>query len=151
MSRTGANVRNSLKRTYVTLSLVVSAIVIGSFTSNLFDNTDCQSYNYNGKLNGGVKIFDNKKYNVNICGSGVNNSMFSGDSMDVVQLTITDERGSILAKRRYKVFWEGQPGHEPIIINKNSITYQDDDKQRDYTITMPPTLVDWMRARIVPF
>lgn len=140
--------RKPLKWTFATISLVVAAIVIGSITSNLFDNTDCQNYNYNTKLNGGIKVFDNKKYNVNICGSGVNNSRFSGDSMDVVQITIMDELGNVLAKRRYKVFWEGKPGHEPIIIGKDSITYQDDDKQRDYIITMPPTLLDWVRARL---
>jgi hypothetical protein len=144
-------VRKPLKWTFVALAIVVTAVIIGSAASNLFDNTDCQQYNYNNKLNGGVKIFNNKKYNVNVCGSGVNNSMISGDSMDVVQLTITDEPGNVLAKRRYKVFWEGQPGHAPLIIGNDSITYQDDEKQKDYTVTMPPTFLDRIRAKVIPF
>ncbi|HFT8010366.1 TPA: hypothetical protein ACU9T0_006026 [Burkholderia cenocepacia] len=111
---------------------------------------DCQRYNYNDKLNGGVKEIGGRKYTINICGSGVNSSHFFGDSMDVVQLTISDERGVILAKRHYKVFWEGQPGHEPLTIGQDRITYQDDEKQADYTIAMPPTTIDWIRARL-PF
>jgi hypothetical protein len=89
-------------------------------------------------------------YIINICGSGANNSHFFGDSLDSVQLTITDAQGSLLAKKRYKVFWDGQPGHEPITIGKEKIIYQDDEKQEDRTITMPPTFLDWIRARL-PF
>ena len=116
----------------------------------LLDNTDCQNYNYNDKLNGGVKEFDGKQYTINICGSGVNRSHFFGDGMDRVQLTITDPQGQLLAKRRYKVLWDGQPGHEPITIDDDKITYQDDDPQESHTITMPPTFFDWLRARL-PF
>lgn len=116
-----------------------------------YDYTDCQHHNYNNKLNGGVKEFGGEKYTVNICGSGVNNSHLFGDSMDSVQLTISDEQGQILARRRYKVFWDGQPGHEPLTIGPHSITYQDDEKQADYTITMPPTFIEWIRARLAFF
>ena len=114
------------------------------------DYIDCQRYNYNSKLNGGVKEFDGKKYTINICGSGTNNSHFSGDSFDAVELTIANDQGDIVAKRRYKVFWDGVPGHEPLTIGKDSITYQDDEEQADHTITMPPTFLDRVRAKL-PF
>jgi len=120
------------------------------YLNKLFDGVNCKSYNYNQNLNGGIKEFNGKKYMINICGSGVNNSHFFGDSMDTVQLSITDEQGQLLAKRRYKVFWEAQPGHEPLIIGKNSITYQDDGTQTKHTVAMPPTFLDWIRARL-PF
>lgn len=111
-------------------------------------NYDCQKYNYTDQLNGGVKDFQGRKYAIKICGSGVNNSHFFGDSMDAVELTITNEQGELLAKRHYKVFWDGQPGHEPLTIRATSIIYQDDDKQVDHSIAMPPTVIDWIRARV---
>jgi hypothetical protein len=144
-------VKNPVRIAAIVFGAAVAILTVGSFISNFFDNTDCQQYNYNDKLNGGVKVFDNKKYAINICGSGVNNSGFFGNGMDVVQLTVTEEQGKVVAKRRYKVFWEARPGHEPITVGKNSITYQDDDSQKDYTITMPPTFLDWIHARIPLF
>lgn len=111
-------------------------------------NYDCQKYNYTSQLNGGVKYFQGRKYAIKICGSGVNNSHFFGDNMDPVELTITNDQGELLVKRHYKVFWDGQPGHEPLTIGAASITYQDDDKQLDHSIAMPPTVIDWIRARV---
>jgi len=122
-----------------------------SLLEQSFDNTDCQKFNYNAKLNGGVKEFNGKKYTVNICGSGVNDSHFFGDKMDTVKLTITNEQGDIVSKRRYKILWEAEPGHQPITIGQGSITYQDDERQKDYSITMPPTMFDWVRARLPLF
>lgn len=109
---------------------------------------DCQKYNYSRQLNGGVKEFKGEKYVIKICGSGVNDSHFFGDSMDAVELTITNEQGELLAKRHYKIFWDGQPGHEPLTIGASSVIYQDDDKQVEHSITMPPTVIDWIRARV---
>lgn len=140
--------KKPLKMAVIVVTIVIFVIGAVSFFSHLFDNTDCQRYNYNEKLNGGVKSINGKKYTLNVCGSGVSNSHFFGDGMDVVQLTVLNDHGDILAKRRYKVFWEAQPGHEPLVIGRDSITYQDDEKQQDYTITMPPTFVDWIRARV---
>lgn len=148
MPTTRIHVKKPLKLAVITTIAVAIIIGITSPFSYLFDNSDCQRYNYNEKLNGGVKNIGGKKYTINICGSGVDNSHFFGDGMDTVQLTIIDEQGEILAKRRYKVFWEGQPGHEPIVIGKDSITYQDDQKQKDYTVAVPPKLMDWIRVRV---
>ncbi|MET3135402.1 hypothetical protein AAKU55_005712 [Oxalobacteraceae bacterium GrIS 1.11] len=135
----------------ITIWLVI-ILSVANFIAGFYDDgINCQQYNYTGHLNGGVKEFNGKKYTVNICGSGVNNSHFFGDSMDKVQLTILNDQGELLAKRHYKVFWDGMPGHEPLTIGKNSIIYQDDEKQQDYTITMPPTLLDWIRARVPLF
>ncbi|UZJ60831.1 hypothetical protein OKW98_03560 [Pseudomonas sp. KU26590] len=113
--------------------------------------TDCQKFNYNNTLNGGIKEFNGKQYTVNICGSGVSNSHFFGDGLDAVQLTIIDDKGDELAKRSYKVSWDTQPGHEPLTTEKDSITYQDDEDQRSYIISMPPTLIDRIQARVPLF
>lgn len=148
MSSTGTNVKKYRKFTVAIVLLVLGAgAATVAFWGN-HDYTDCQRYNYNNKLNGGVKEFDGKKYTINICGSGTNNSHFFGDSFDTVKLTITNAQGEVVAKRRYKVFWDGVPGHEPLTIDKNRIIYQDDEEQTDHTISMPPTTIEWIRARI---
>ena len=149
MSGTGTNVKKYRKLVVavVLLVLVAGAITVtfGAITTILTANAITTT-----KLNGGVKEFDGKKYTINICGSGTNNSHFSGDSFDAVELTIANDQGDIVAKRRYKVFWDGVPGHEPLTIGKDSITYQDDEEQADHTITMPPTFLDRVRAKL-PF
>ncbi|WP_146013400.1 hypothetical protein [Trinickia symbiotica] len=68
-----------------------------------------------------------------------------------VKLTVTDEQGEVVAKRQYKVFWDGVPGHEPLAIGKNSITYQDDEEQANHTITIPPSFIDRIGARLPLF
>ncbi|UQP02915.1 hypothetical protein L0Z36_26220 [Burkholderia multivorans] len=139
------------KRRIIAAAITLFVLVAGAATIAFWGNhdyTDCQRHNYNNKLNGGVKEFDGKKYTINICGSGTNNSHFFGDSFDAVTLTITNEQGEVVAKRRYKVFWDGVPGHEPLTIDKNRIIYQDDEEQTDHTISMPPTTIEWIRARI---
>ncbi len=149
MPTIGANVKKPL-----TLTLIIGAVIVLMAVAALFllqgnhDYIDCQRYNYNSKLNGGVKEFGGKKYTINICGSGTNNSHFFGDSMDAVELTITNEQGELLAKRHYKVFWDGVPGHEPLAIGPNTITYQDDEEQAEHVITMPPTVIERIRARL---
>ncbi|QJP69074.1 hypothetical protein HJC54_01275 [Burkholderia glumae] len=151
MSSTRTNVKK--KRRIAAAAIALLVLVAGAATLTFWGNhdyTDCQRHNYNSKLNGGLKEFDGKKYTINICGSGTNNSHFFGDSFDAVVLTITNEQGDVVAKRRYKVFWDGVPGHEPLAIGKNSITYQDDEEQADHTITMPPGFIDRIRARL-PF
>ena len=111
MSSAGANVKKH--RTFA-IVIVLLVLVAGAATVAFWGNhdyTDCQRYNYNSKLNGGEKEFDGKKYTINICGSVTNNGRFFGDSFDAVDLTVTNEQGEVVAKRRYKVFWDGVPGH----------------------------------------
>ncbi|RQV00892.1 hypothetical protein DF047_31260 [Burkholderia cenocepacia] len=126
------------------LTFCIVVFFMGSSSYN------CTKHNYNQQLNGGIKEFQGKRYAINICGSGINNSHFFGDSMESVQLTVQNEQGQIQVKRNYKVFWDGKPGHEPIEITPNSITYQDDENQADHTFTMPPTIIEKFRARL-PF
>ncbi|WP_175782030.1 hypothetical protein [Burkholderia anthina] len=147
-----ANVKKTRRSVFLVSALTVLSIIGGSMflLQGNHDYTDCQRHNYNNKLNGGTKEFDGRKYTINICGSGVNNSHLFGDGMDLVKLTVLNARGEIVARRYYKVFWDGQPGHAPLVIAPDSITYQDDEKQADYTISMPPTALDWVRARL-PF
>lgn len=131
---------------WLSILLTVSIVLAKPDNSSEFD---CENYNYNKKLNGGVKEFNGRKYIVNICGGGGGNSHFFRDGLDAVQLTVRDEHGTLLVKRHYKIFWDGLPGHEPIGVEKNRLTYYDDEDQDEMrSITMPPTLLDWIKARI---
>ena len=125
-------------------------IYAADFLEEFFDDTNCQHYNYNEKLNGGTKTINGKKYTINLCGNGGSNSRFFGDGLDKVKLEILNEQGEVLAKRHYSVFWDGVPSHNPIELHSDHITYYDDADQYDSqrTISMPPTIIDWIRARI---
>ena len=138
------------KMTPTVIIWLVVVFLVGMLIGGQRGGADCRNNNYNEKLNGGVKVFDGKKYTINICGSGVNNSPFFGDGMEAVQLTVLNEHGALLARRRYKVFWDGKPGHEPIGIEKDKLTYYDDeDQDGPRSVTMPPTWLDWIRARLL--
>lgn len=138
-----------LKMTPSVIIWAVAFLCSSTYLYNLFHETDCQQYSYNNKLNGGPKEIGGKTYIFNVCG-GVHDSHFLGDGLDRVQLTITDEQGAVLAKRHYKIMWGDTLGHQPLLINRNSISYFDDTNSyaEQRTITMPPTILDWIGARV---
>lgn len=121
-----------------------------TYLYNLLHEVDCQQYNYNDKLNGGIKEIGGRKFVIDICGTGANDSHFFGDGLDRVQLIVADEQGSILARRNYKIMWGDSLGHKPLLINMDSIYYFDDTNSyaEPGTIAMPPTVHDWIGARI---
>jgi hypothetical protein len=134
-------------------AIIMWVLIIGlgaEFFAVNNDNTDCQRYNYNDKLNGGVKKFNGKKYTINLCGNGGNiNGRF-----DRVRVEILDEKGELQAKRYFSVFWDGRPGHFPIETGPDKIIYYDDaadDEHSQRDINIPPTTIDWIRARLALF
>ena len=128
----------------------IAFLVSSTYLYNFFHQTDCEQYNYTNRLNGGVKEIGGKKYAISICGTGVSNSHFFGEGFDRVQLIVTDEQGSVLARRYYKILLGDTLGHRPLQINQNSISYFDDSNSyaEQGTISIPPTIHDWIGARI---
>ncbi|KVN87129.1 hypothetical protein [Burkholderia ubonensis] len=114
------------------------------------DDTDCQRFNYNAKLNGGIKQVDGTTYIVNICGSGGHGNGFFAHQNEQVKIVVADAHGSTLATRLFFVFWGGRPGNEPIEIRDGKLIYFDASDEYDGTrsISMPPTTIDWVAARI---
>ncbi|WP_254603722.1 hypothetical protein [Burkholderia lata] len=114
------------------------------------DDTDCQRFNYNAKLNGGIKQVDGTTYIVNICGSGHRSNGLFADQNEQVKIVVADAHGSILATRLFFVFWGGRPGNDPIEIHDGKLIYFDASDAYDSTrtISMPPTTMDWVAARI---
>ncbi|PRG14078.1 hypothetical protein C6Q21_03405 [Burkholderia multivorans] len=114
------------------------------------DETDCQRFNYNDKLNGGVKQVDGATYVVNICGSGRRGNGRFADQNEQVKITVSDANGSTLATRLFYVFWGGRPGYDPIEIHSGKLIYFDASDAYDSTrsISLPPTTFDWVAARM---
>ena len=133
----------------VTLGLLacLALISLGGVTT---DDTDCQRFNYNAKMNGGIKQVDGMTYIVNICGSGARSHGFFADQNEQVKLVITDANGSTLATRLFFVFWDGRPGEDSIKIRDGKLIYFDasDEYDSKRSIQMPPTMIDWVAARI---
>ncbi|WP_275921382.1 hypothetical protein [Burkholderia sola] len=133
----------------VTLVFFAFVYLVG-YRGIMTDRTDCQRFNYNVKMNGGVKQVDGITYIVNICGSGVRSNSLWGDQNEQVKLVVSDAHGSTLATRLFFVFWDGRPGEDSIIIRKNKLVYFDasDEDDSERSISLPPTTLDWITAKI---
>lgn len=101
---------------------------------------------YTKKLNGGLKSINGRVYNVSMCGTG-GDSMQSGDE---VRLQVFGASGRLLVQRHFTVNWnENYPN--ALEYGTDRITYYDNNgKGGSATISFPPTVVEWMRARL-PF
>ncbi|VWD42071.1 hypothetical protein BLA18109_07472 [Burkholderia lata] len=133
----------------VTLGFLVFFYLV-NFRGITTDETDCQRFNYNAKLNGGVKQIDGTTYIVNICGSGRSGNGLFADQNEQVKIVVADAHGSTLATRLFFVFWGGRPGNDPIEIQDGKLIYFDasDAYDNTRTISMPPSTMDWVAARI---
>lgn len=133
----------------VTLGISVCFLLIsvGGITT---DDTDCQSFDYNAKMNGGIKQIDGTTYIINICGSGARSHGLFADQNEQVKLVVTDAHGSMLASRLFFVFWDGRPEQDSIKICGHKLIYFDasDESDSERAISMPPTKIDWIAARI---
>jgi len=135
--------------------LIATLGLLGCFSLIIFggvtvDGTDCERFNYNDKMNGGIKQVDGTTYIVNVCGSGPRGHGFFADQNEQVKLVVTDAHGSVLASRLFFVFWDGRPGEDSIKIHDAKLIYFDaaDEYDSKRTISMPPTIIDWVTARI---
>lgn len=133
----------------VTLVFLVFVYLVG-FRGIMIDGTDCQRFDYNAELNGGIKQVDGRTYIVNICGSGSQHGGFFADQNEQIKIVVADAHGSTLATRLSFVFWGGRPGDEPIEVRNGKLTYFDASDRYDgmRSISLPPTTLDWIAARI---
>lgn len=124
-----------------------SAVLVIAFLSALFapDYDRCDYYNQ--KLNGGVKEFYGRKYQINMCGTGGD----STQSNDKIRIQILDEKGNLLALRYFVVNWN--EGGLPIALeyHLDHITYFNfNENEAKKRISMPPSTLDWIKTRL-PF
>lgn len=98
-------------------------------------------------LNGGVKVYGDRKFNVVLCGDGGNESF----NHDKIRMQIFSENGTLLAQRKFYVNWNGG-GPIELKYYDDHLVYADAARRYDYKrkVSMPPTRLDWIRARL-PF
>ena len=106
----------------------------------------CDFYNAPTTLNAGIREINGTTYKVQVCGTAGNDQDGTDDELE---LQLFSKEGELLAKRHYSVNWYASSGyHEPLQYNKDSITYTDS-HQNEGKISVPPTKIDWIRARIL--
>ncbi|NYH20184.1 hypothetical protein [Paraburkholderia bryophila] len=102
---------------------------------------------YSQKLNGGVKILNGENYKISLCGTG-GDDMQSGDE---IRLRVFNGAGVLLATRHFSVNWnENFPSS--LEYGPDRITYYDNNgSDFEKHLFMPPTALDWVRARMPLF
>lgn len=99
---------------------------------------------YSQKLNGGMKIFGGKNYKISLCGAG-GDDMQSGDE---IRLQVFSDSGVLLATRNFSVNWN-ESFSNSLEYGPDRITYYDNNgRDLERHLFMPPTALDWVRARI---
>lgn len=137
--------RKNLKKYLIAVSFAIGVCMALFFVITAPVNYDGCDY-YTEKLNGGVKEYQGRKFKFHLCGTG-------GDSMqsdDVIKLQVFDEKGDLVAMRHFVVNWIDSKLERGVEYHPDHITYYDESLDYDYkkNISMPPTTLDWIRARI---
>jgi hypothetical protein len=121
---------------YACLSLLVSIL------PDAYDRCDY----YTEELNGGLKEYQGQKFMVKLCGEDRHHGWFS-DGNDEIWLEVLNEKGDLLAKRTFFVHWDVYYNRK-IEYHPDHLSYIDDSSDKIKKLSMPPTILDWIRARI---
>lgn len=127
----------------IAVGLIVCGTVIAFEISFPTRYSDCDRHTK--LLNGGVKTYGGRKFNIVLCGTGWDKNRMN----DWVRLQVWSDRGALLAQRSFRVDWDTNfPGE--LEYGPDYLTYYDASQQDDYEhrISMPPTWWDWVRARL---
>lgn len=142
-------IKENLKRwiiRFLSISFVIYACLslLVSISPDAYDRCDY----YNKELNGGIKEYQAQKFRVHMCGTGGHDSRFSYEP-DEIRLQVFNEKDELVAMRHFVVHWDTSFDRR-IKYYPDHITYHDESLEYDYkkTISMPPTTIDWIRARI---
>ncbi len=138
---------NLSKNITVFLSIVFIIYCCVTLLATIFPTVYGRCDYYNKELNGGVIESKGKRFNVNLCGTGDYDGKFNYRP-DKIRLQIFNENGNLVAQRHFEVDWH--MGSQMVLeFHPDHITYYDfSAKNFEKTISMPPTTIDWIRARI---
>lgn len=131
------------RRKYVIYSVWL-ALAIGLTTVCLYKDqalySNC-SY-YTKLLNGGTQKIGEKNYQINLCGRQTN----TGGTK--IRLDVLAEQGELLARRYFSFYWNDASEKE-LAYSEEAIIYYDNSQDVPLkAIDMPPTLLDWLSARV---
>jgi hypothetical protein len=104
---------------------------------------------FTNKMEGGWREFQGKKYKLQMCGSAIYEPAYRVNAVGhKIRLAVFDESGDL---RALGYFTTEHENYFPIEISENSIEYGDwADSDNDRIIKMPPSKLEWIRARL-PF
>lgn len=103
---------------------------------------------YSNIMNGGIKSFNGKSYNIVICGL---NGIIQPENFqhDEVQLRVFSMDGELLAERYFSPELAMGSPITPLEYGNNYLVYYTEDQLNAYKkMTIPPTKLDWIRARL---
>jgi hypothetical protein len=136
--------KQTLKKRLYIFSFLLLLLLVSLFKFDSFfppDFYDCNRYTE--KLNGGVKEFGGRKYTISMCGDGP----IGLEGHDIL-LKVFSENGHLLAMRNFIAVFDSSPVTE-LKYEPNRITYYDAyDNGVEQQISMPPTALDWIIARL---
>jgi hypothetical protein len=96
-------------------------------------------------LNGGERVYAGRKFKIVLCGTGGDENF----NADKIRMQILSETGGLLAQRSFYVDWNGG-GPIKVVYRENYLIYTDVTHQKLFEgkVSMPPTWLDWIRARM---
>lgn len=98
---------------------------------------------YTKLLNGGVKEFKGRQYRISMCST----NFFWGDGRQV-RLQIFDEAGKLQALRYFTFYWNDGSEKELEYGDDVILYYDKSASQALHSIPIPPTRIDWIKARL---
>jgi hypothetical protein len=99
---------------------------------------------YTEEMNGGIHTFQGQQYNIVLCGlaGGIDPSNFQDDE---ILLRVYSMQGELLAERYFEFNWELRE----LEYGNDYLIYADGGGAGFETrMAMPPTRLDWIRARL---
>jgi hypothetical protein len=111
----------------------------------LAEQEECEYYNE--KFGGGWMDFRGEKFNIQLCGKSIPDStpVWGKGSMGTrVRLTVFDESGALRALG----YFTGDGNSFSFSIEESGIRYGDWEESRDKFISMPPSKLEWILARL---
>ena len=125
-------------------ALIISGAIFAINKKSSDNFSDCAMYTKS--LKGGMKVFDGKKYNVVLCGTGGDENAMD----DRIRLQIFSADGELLAQRKFHVHWMMANFRKELAFSGDHLTYYDNSQQSNFEhrISMPPTPWDWISARL---
>jgi hypothetical protein len=99
---------------------------------------------YTEEMSGGIHTFQGQRYNIVLCGlkRGIDPENIHYDE---IRLAVYSMQGELLAERYFEFYW----GLRELRYGKDYLMYADGDGEGYATkMAMPPTRLDWIRARL---
>jgi len=90
-------------------------------------------------------VYAGRKFKIVLCGIGGDENFMN----DKIRMQIFSESGDLLAQRKFYVDWDGAEMFE-LSYGDDHLIYIDQNRPNDYKrkVSMPPTWLDWIRARL---